>query len=126
MGPINGHSLDHQIEDALGFHGVVTQKLRLAARDRRMRSVRPAILTDYFGKFGHWLWSLQQDERIARSPHFRGVMTAYAGYRKAAVRAARLVEDGCPDRAEALLNAGCYHQASDILVSEMQAWRRNI
>lgn len=126
MEQFDRQDLDDQIQVALGTHGALKHKLRAAVEHGHLPHPSHAIATDCACRFGEWLHHLKGDQDIARSPHFRAVVTAHAGFHKAAGRVARMVEDGRRDRAAEMLNELGYRRASDILMSEMKAWRRSI
>lgn len=126
MDMIDRQALDDQIQQAMGTHGAMKRKLRNAARGGLLPRPARAISGDCACRFGKWLHHLKEDEAIAASPHYRAVVTAHAGFHKAAGRVARLVEDGQRERAAQMLDELGYRQASDLLISEMIAWQRSI
>ncbi len=126
MENISNSTLERQIQEALGAHGAMKQRLRAAVQNGNLPRPAFMISTDHGCKFGKWLFHLKSDDSIARSPHYKAVVTAHAGFHKAAGRIARLVEDGQSDRAAEMLNALGYRQAASKLMTELMAWRRNI
>lgn len=126
METIDKTLLERQIQEAMGAHGAMKQRLRAAVHNGNLPRPARTISADHGCKFGHWLFHLKSDDSIARSPHYKAVVNAHAGFHKAAGRIARLVEDGQFDRAAEMLNALGYRQATSKLMSELMAWRRNI
>lgn len=126
MEKIDKDALDRQIQKAMGAHGAMKRRLKAAVHSGSLPRSARTISTDHSCSFGQWLFHLKSDDAIARSPHYRAVVTAHAGFHKAAGRIARLIEDGQSDRAADMLNALGYRQAASLLMSEMMAWRRNI
>lgn len=126
MQDIDKDALDRQIQEAMGAHAALKRRLRAAAASGRLTHPSHAISTEHGCKFGHWLFHLKSVAPIARSPHYRAVVTAHAGFHRQAGRVARLIEDGQRDLAEAALNAIGFRKAASLLMSEMMAWRRSI
>ena len=121
--------LDRQIRDAMGIHQSLRHRLREAVEHGGAPGAARAIPADSAGKLGKWLSGLSAAQSVSSSPHYRAVVTAHAGFHKTVERVARLVEDGQAARAAEILvqfedmAAG---PVPDILMSEMEAWRRSI
>ncbi|WP_428925428.1 CZB domain-containing protein [Marinibacterium sp. SX1] len=126
MDEVDRQALDDQIQEAMGSHGAMKRKLRQAVRNGRLPRPSRSIAADSACTFGRWLHQLKSDARVAGSPHFKAVVTAHAAFHKSAGQIARMVENGMTDRAAEMLNEQAFRRSSELLLDEMDAWRRNI
>ncbi|OWU74627.1 hypothetical protein ATO3_08300 [Marinibacterium profundimaris] len=114
------------IEDALADHNAMKQRLRNATRGGLLPGPALAISSEDTCRFGRWLQRLKQLPAIARSPHFRAVVTAHGALHRAAGHVARLIEDGQRDRATEELDGEAYRGAAGVLIAELEAWQRSL